>query len=61
MKWPTLITSLKTAAPTVATVLIAWWAHSAKMEELRVERLKIEKELALRTGQVRAMSHQLYE
>lgn len=61
MKWPRLIAFTKTASPTVATVLIAWWAHSAKMEELRIERLKIEKELERRVHQVEEMRSELYE
>lgn len=58
---PRSIAFIKTAAPTVATILIAWWAHSARMAELALERLKIEKELERRVGQVEEMRSRLYE
>lgn len=61
MKWPRTIAFAKTATPTVATILIAWWAHSARMEELRIERLKIERELERRVDQVEQMRSELYE
>jgi hypothetical protein len=63
MKWsPTNIA--KTFAPwatTLATVLVAWWTYSARMEELRIERLKLEKELERRVNQVESMRSALYE
>jgi hypothetical protein len=63
VKWnPSIIA--KTFAPwatTLATVMVAWWTYSARMEELKIERLKLEKELERRVNQVEHMRSALYE
>jgi hypothetical protein len=54
----------KTCAPwatTLATVLVAWWAHRAEMERVAVEKLKLKLELERRVNQVENMRSELYE
>jgi hypothetical protein len=48
----------KTFAPwltTLATVLVAWWAHRAEMSRVEVEKMKLRIELELRMEQVEKM------